>query len=162
MNAHKQYQLLDPGEVAPGFRLSRLGGGVVSLAELTTHGSVLLAFYKVTCPVCQLTLPFLERLHASGKLAVWAVSQNSPEDTEEFNREYSLSMPTLLDTEETGYPASNDYGISHVPTLYLVGKNGRIDRVIEGWNKKDIEAVGSSVQVRVVRPDDNVPAMKAG
>jgi len=158
----KQYELLKAGTEAPGFRLGRLGGGEASLAELTAHGPVLLAFFKVTCPVCQLTFPFLERLHVSGKLAVFGISQNCPDDSTEFNREFGITMPTLLDTEKSGFPVSNDYGISHVPTMFLIGSDGRIERVIEGWNKQEMEALGSTVGVRVVRPEDYVPAWKSG
>ena len=162
MAARKQYQLLEPGELAPGFRLARLGGGEVSLADLLPGGPVLLAFFKVTCPVCQLTLPYLERIHAGAALPIYGISQNDADDTREFNAEFGLTLPMLLDTEESGFPASNAYGISHVPTLYLVGTDGRIARVIEGWSKQDMESLGSSVGVRVIQPGENVPAMKAG
>ena len=160
--ARKQYELLEVGTEAPGFRLGRLGSGEVSLAELTARGPVLLAFFKVTCPVCQLTFPFLERLHSSGKLAVFGISQNCTDDSTAFNREFGITFPTLLDTEKSGFPVSNDYGISHVPTMYLVGMDGRIERVIEGWSKQEIEALGSTIGVRVIGPEDNVPAWKSG
>ena len=162
MAAHHQYHLLSPGDRAPGFRLVRLEGGEASLGELTANGAVLLAFYKVTCPVCQLTLPFLERIHAAGKMAIYAISQNDPADTREFNAEYGITMPTLLDTEESRYPASNAYGISHVPTMFLVGVDGKISRVIEGWNKQEIEALGTAAGVAVILPADDVPAWKSG
>src|SRR2546425_585632 len=119
MAARKQYELLAPGDVAPGFRLHRLEGGEVSLAELLPTGPILLAFYKVTCPVCQFTLPFLERIHAGAALPIYGISQDDAGDTREFNAEYGLTLPTLLDREDDGFPASNAYGISHVPTMYL-------------------------------------------
>ena len=96
--------LLDPGSRAPGFRLSRLEGGEATLAELTARGRVLLVFFKVTCPVCQLTMPFLERLHASGALPVCGISQNDAADTREFNTYFGVNFPTLLDTEDDGLP----------------------------------------------------------
>ena len=162
MGAQKLPQLLSRGDFAPGFELVNLDGGSVTLADLLPAGPVLLAFYKVTCPVCQLTLPFLERIHAGAVLPIYAVSQNEPADTREFNAEFGLTLPTLLDTEEAGYPASNAYGVSHVPTMFLVGVDGRIERVIEGWNRDEIEALGESVGVRVIQPGDNVPAWKSG
>jgi peroxiredoxin len=162
MAARKQYQLPDPGETAPGFRLARLEGGEAVLSELLASGSILLVFYKITCPVCQFTLPFLERIHAQSAMPVYAISQNEPEDTREFNAEYGLTLPTLLDTEESGFPASNAYGISHVPTMFVVGVDGRIARVMEGWNKREMESLGSSAGVRVILPGEDVPAWKAG
>src|SRR5689334_12300145 len=119
MAAHKQHKLLNPGDLAPGFRLDRLEGGEVTLAELLPAGPVLLVFFKVTCPVCQFTLPFLERIHAAAAMPIYAISQDDAGDTREFHREYGLTLPTLLDREDAGYPASNAYGITYVPTVFL-------------------------------------------
>ena len=90
------------------------------------------------------------------------ISQNGPRDTRRFNLEFSLTMPTLLDTESSGYPASNAYGISSVPTMFLLEKGGRIARVMEGWNRKEIEQLGAEAGVEVIRDSDHVPAWRAG
>ena len=37
-------------------------------------------------------------------------------------------MPTLLDKEDAGYPVSNAYGLTNVPSLFLVEPDGRISR----------------------------------
>jgi peroxiredoxin len=162
MAARKQYELLSPGDVAPGFRLAHLEGGEVSLSDLLPSGPILVAFYKVSCPVCQMAMPFLERIHRGASLPIFAISQNDAEDTREFNAEFGITVPTLMDSEESGFPASNAYGISHVPTMYLIGADGKIQRVIESWNRQEIETVASSVGVRVIQPTDNVPAFRAG
>ena len=53
---------------APQFDLPGLAGDRTSLPDLLVSGPVLLAFFKVTCPTCQLTFPFLERLHRGRSL----------------------------------------------------------------------------------------------
>jgi len=162
MRRQRTLRLLEPGESAPDFSLERLDGGSDSLAKLAAETSVLLAFLKISCPICQLTLPFLERIHAAGGLRIVAISQNAPRDTRRFNQEFGLTMPTLLDTESSGYAASNAYGISSVPTMFLLEKGGRISRVMEGWNRKEIEQLGAETGVNVIRDSDHVPAWKAG
>jgi peroxiredoxin len=162
MGARRQHTILDSGTQAPAFRLSRLDGGESTLAELTARGRVLLVFYKVTCPVCQLTMPFLERLHTSGTLAVCGISQNDAADTREFNTYFGVSFPTLLDSEDKDFPASNAFSISSVPSMFLVEPDGAISRVIEGWNKIDMESLGALAGMALFRPEDNVPAWKAG
>ena len=162
MASRRQRPLLDPGARAPGFRLSRLEGGEATLAEISAGGRVLVVFFKVTCPVCQLTLPFLERMHASGTLAIRAISQNDARDTREFNRQFGVTIPTLLDAEDEDFPASNAYGIASVPTMFLVEADGKIARVTEGWSKLDMEALGAAAGIALFRADDNVPAWKAG
>ena len=58
----KQRKLLAAWARAPEFQLQRLDGGETRLAEIVANGPALLVFFKVSCPVCQLTLPFLARL----------------------------------------------------------------------------------------------------
>jgi peroxiredoxin len=162
MAAGKYGKLLDPGSPAPEFRLPLLDGGAVALQEIVAKGPALIAFYKTTCPVCQLTFPFLERIHKGGTLPVYAISQDDAEDTREFNREFGLTLPTLLDSGRSGYPVSNAFGISSVPSMFLIERDGAIARVIEGWSKRDIESLGELAGVRVIRQGDNVPEWKAG
>ena len=162
MAAGKQRKLLDPGSRAPDFRLPRLDGGTVALTEILANGPALIVFFKTTCPVCQFTLPFLARIHAPGTLSVCAISQDGAEDTRDFNREFGIALPTLLDSGRSGYPVSNAFGISSVPTAFLIDRDGGISRVIEGWNKREIESLGGLAGVPVFRQGDNVPEWKAG
>lgn len=153
--------MLSAGVQAPGFTLSALSGERVSLASLTAAGPVLLAFFKISCPVCQLTLPFLERM-AGGGLNMVAISQDDAADTEEFRSAFGVTFTTLLDQESAGYPVSNAYGITHVPTLFLVEPDGRISMASTGFAKADLEALGMRAGVVPFRADEAVPAWKAG
>ncbi len=162
MAASKQRKLLDPGSRAPDFRLPRLDGGTTALQQLLANGPALIVFFKTTCPVCQLTLPFLEPIHKAGTLPVYAISQDDARDTREFNRQFGIAFPTLLDAERSGFAVSNAFGISTVPTTFLIEGDGRISRVIEGWSKLEIESLGGLAGVEVFRQGDNVPEWKAG
>jgi peroxiredoxin len=162
MASRRQHALPHPGTAAPGFRLARLEGGEATLDDLIAGGPVLLAFFKITCPVCQMAMPFLERLHRQGAIPVYGISQNEAGDTREFNREFGVTFPMLLDGEEEGFPASNAYGLSSVPTMFLVEPGGRLGRVIEGWSKSEMEALGATAGMTLFHAGDNVPAWKAG
>jgi peroxiredoxin len=162
MAGGKHGKLLEPGSRAPEFRLARLDGGTATLQEVIANGPAVIAFYKTTCPVCQLTLPFLDRIHKGGALPVYAISQDDAEDTREFNREFGVALPTLLDTARSGYPVSDAFGISSVPTAFLMERDGSIARVIEGWSKRDIESLGGLAGAQVFRQGENVPEWKAG
>ena len=162
MGSGRQRRILDPGSRAPDFRLPRLNGGVSALAELVAGGPALLVFFKVTCPTCQMTLPFLERIHATGRLAIHGISQNDDEDTREFNREFGITFPMLLDTEESGFKVSDDYGISSVPSMFLVGRDGMIAQAMEGWSRREILALGAMAGVNPFHPGENVPEWKSG
>ena len=73
-----------------------------------------------------------------------------------------MTFPTLYDREEDGYPASNAFGISAVPSLFVIEKDGTVSRVIEGWNRKEIEWLGAQAGTNPIHQDDNVPAWKSG
>lgn len=159
----RQRKLLAAGATAPDFRLKRLEGGESSRSDIAADGPALLAFFKISCPVCQLTFPFLERLHAPGRLSVYGISQNDARDTADFKRRFGITFPLLLDPEDRRYPVSNEFGISTVPTLFLVESDGTIARVIEGWSKEDIESLAARSGSEVFRPgDENVPQWKPG
>jgi peroxiredoxin len=164
MAAQRRHELLDAGTHAPDFRLAVLDGGEVSLADLLSRGSVVLAFFKVSCPVCQMTFPYLERIHAAAgsALPIYGVSQNDEEDTAEFARRFGVTFPMLLDREDDGFPVSNAYGISSVPTVFVVERDGAISSVTEGWSRRDVAALGARAGANPLRPGDNVPELKAG
>jgi peroxiredoxin len=162
MAARGQHRLLETGSRAPEFRLELLVGRSITLAKLLAGGPVLLAFFKISCPVCQMTFPFLERIHAAGAARIFGISQNDAADTREFNEEFGVTFPTMLDSEDEGFPASNDYGISSVPTLFLIEPGGLISNVIEGWRKRDMESLAASAGASLFRPGDYVPEWKAG
>src|SRR5436190_2543385 len=110
MASRKQQSMLGEGASAPDFRLCDLGGAEHTLGGVAQGRPVLLAFFKIACPTCQFTLPFLERMHRQGSgIGIYAISQDDAESTRDFHREFGITMPTLLDEENAGYPASNAY-----------------------------------------------------
>ena len=165
MASSKHREILRSGAPAPDFRLPELANGEVSLREQLAHGPVLLAFFKVSCPVCQLTLPILERIASRRKdqsAAFFGISQDDAEDTHDFNRRFGVKFPTLLDSEESGFPVSNAYGISSVPTLFRVEPDGKISWVLEGFSRREIQALGERQGVNPYHPGENLPEWKAG
>src|SRR5437763_12053470 len=115
MAAHRQNRMLEPGERAPDFDLRDAHGRTHSLRDLVKSGPVLMAFFKTTCPVCQLAFPFLDRIHrgqANPAISIFGVSQDDAESTKEFTDEFGVTFPILFDTAESDYPASNAYRIS--------------------------------------------------
>jgi peroxiredoxin len=165
MGAARVNRTLEPGARAPEFTLQTLDGkGSQTLSEARTGGRVLLAFFKISCPVCQYSMPFIERIFkgSKGTAHMFAVSQDDASDTREFNKEFGITMPTLLDTEEQGYPASNAYGLTNVPSMFLIEPDGKISWSLVGFHKKELEALGAQFGVSTFRAGDNPPESKAG
>jgi peroxiredoxin len=146
--------MLEAGANAPFFALGEI-------ADILSRGPTLIVLYKISCPVCQLAMPYLERI-AGGSLQVIAISQDDEQGTHRFRETFHLTMPTLLDRAEAGYPVSNAFGISHVPSLFLVEPDGKISLASQGFVKRDFEAIGQRAGIAPFRPEDSVPESKAG
>jgi peroxiredoxin len=153
---------LTAGTKAPEFELKAMDGRRFVLRDELASGPVVLAFFKVSCPVCQYAFPFLERLErAYGHTGVRliGVSQNDPKKTAAFTKEFGVTFPVLLDDTDT-YPVSNAYGLTNVPTLFWIAQDGEIEVSSVGWVKADFEEVG-----RKMAKARNIPAasvFKAG
>lgn len=141
------------GKMAPGFALPDVQGREHALAEALKKGPVALAFYKVSCPVCQYALPFVERIHkayGNERATVLGISQDDARDTREFCEEYGLTFPSLVDEE--GYPVSNKYGLTNVPTIVLVHPDGRVKVGEHGFSKRTLEAVSKELAAATGKP----------
>lgn len=158
------------GQAAPGFTLKSLDGKEFSLAKLLEKGPVVAAFFKISCPVCQFTFPYLQRLaerYSGDSATVIAISQDDARPTAEFNREYGVKFTTLLD--EAGYPVSNAYGLTVVPTIFLIEPDGKVKVSCMGFDKADLEKIAAELSQRrkiaaapLFRPDEVIPAQKPG
>ncbi len=159
------------GTAAPEFSLPTTDGKKFSLAEARTHGPVLMVFFKVSCPVCQFSLPYLERIHKSygkGRLTVVGISQNPLKETLAFMREYGISFPVALDDPKS-YAVSNQYGLTNVPTVFLISPEGKIQVSSVGWVRNEIEEANRSLAQaasaapgRIFKSGEDIPEFKAG
>ncbi len=136
---------LTEGKTAPDFSLPAMDGSTFSLKDALAKGPVVLAFFKVSCPVCQYAFPFIERIYKAygGKnVTVVGVSQNSRIDTELFVREFGVTLPVLLDDTHS-YPVSNAYGLTNVPTTFWIAQDGEIEVSSVGWSRKEMDLVNT-------------------
>jgi peroxiredoxin len=158
------------GNKAPNFELADLEGKRVSLREALKGGPVVAAFFKVSCPVCQFTFPFLERLfqaYGSDRTTFWAISQDDARDTRDFCSEYGVTFRALIDGD--GYPASNEYGLTNVPTYYLIAPDGTVQVDSVGFGKKALEKIAAELAsflgrpvTAVFNPGEVIPDSKPG
>ena len=156
--------------MAPGFSLKGLDGKNYSLHSMMQKGPVVAAFFKVSCPVCQFTFPFLERLYkryGGDGVTFLGISQDDARDTKAFVKDYGVTFPMALD--EKDYPVSNAYGLTSVPTIFWIEMDGSVKVSCMGFVKKDLETIASELAHRrkiapaaLFRADESVPANKPG
>ena len=146
--------MLAEGAIAPDLSI-----GEWSLAATLKKGPVLLAFFKIACPTCQLTMPFLERL--AGTAQVVAISQDDRTGTDQFRKRFQVAMPALLDAGPA-YTASNLYGIRNVPSLFLVEPNCKISMAVTGFSKAHLEQLGERFGVPIFQAGEDIPVFRPG
>jgi peroxiredoxin len=152
---------LEIGDLAPEVSLFDAEGREHSLESLLAAGPVLLAFLKVSCPVCQLTLPYLQRISGS-KVRIVPVSQDSAAATLGFSQAFGVQLPCLFDREQDDYPASNAYRLVYVPSMFLVERDRRISWEWTGFHKRQLEALAERAGRPMFHSGDLVPESKAG
>lgn len=163
---------LNAGRSAPGFSLKGLDGATYSLEALRQKGPVVAAFFKISCPVCQFTFPFLQRLYqryGNENISFLGISQDDAKATAGFAREYGITFPMALDEKDKGYPASNAYGLTNVPTVFLIDTNGTVRLATMGFVKAELELIAAELaETRRVSPaaffaaNESVPANRPG
>lgn len=162
-----------PRRKAPPIELTSTDGKKFSLETALTRGPVLAAFFKIACPVCQYTFPFVERMFRQFRAAgaegiqIWGISQDNMQYTERFAKEFGVTFPLLIDEEP--YETSGDYGLSHVPTLVLIAPDGHVEISGDGFSKSDLLEIRQSLArhlkvkpAELFKPKEQVPAYKPG
>ncbi len=162
--------VVKPGSHAPAFELPDMKGERHSIQQALARGPLLVALFKVSCPTCQYTMPFLERFHkqfAGHGAQIWGVSQDNARNSQDFAAEYGITFPILIDDHP--YEVSDAFGITHVPTLFLVDAQGRIELTTDGFDRKDLLAIHHRLGQQAAfappplfLPNERVPEFKPG
>ncbi len=157
---------LEPGAPFPPISLRDAEG-----ASVAPHaGDSLYVVFKTTCPTCEFTWPYLERLRkAAGPkgLRILAVSQDDPEKAAAFNRRLGSQVETVYDLKP--WPASDRLGVDTVPTFFHVAPDGTIAGTAVGFSRDRMEsfarhaaAAAGKPYEKLFRAEDHAPPLKAG
>ena len=121
--------------------LPMLGGGNASLSSYKGK-VVILNFWATWCPPCRSEMPSMETLYQRFKnrgLEILAVDLGEDRDeVQQFINSNRYTFPVLLDA---GGKASTQYGVSAIPTTYILDKEGKIIGKIVGsirWDNPKI------------------------
>jgi hypothetical protein len=121
----------------------------------------LLVFFETDCPTCQLALPYLNALKTDGTgLQVIALSQDDDAATRQFVEQMGIRYRVELDRE---LKLSRAWGPESVPTMYLLGQNGQVERSRVGFDKAGLNELARSLgQPEIAPANDGAPAWKPG
>jgi peroxiredoxin len=152
---------LPVGSIAPDFELTDADGRSYRLSDALTHGRVALVFYKSSCPTCQFTFPYIQKIfekanHDAG-WTLWAISEDDADETRQFVEQYGLAFEVLID--EHPYDVSAAYGLKFVPAIFLIEPNGKISVSEYGFSKAGLNGIAG---FEYFTPNDGLPASRPG
>lgn len=155
--------MLQPGSRAPSFSLADIDGhGEVAdpWADPAADG-VVVAFFKVTCPVCRMAAPKVGALADAG-VRVVAVGEDPPDALHSYRGASGQRVRTL--SEPPPYSVSTAYDIQTVPALYLIDPEGTIVDAVEGWERAGWNRLAATAGMRgpVSTEGDGLPALRPG
>ncbi|MBS4195447.1 redoxin domain-containing protein [Lederbergia citri] len=130
---------LSQGDIPPDFELTTLEGEKVRLSDFNGK-KVILNFWATWCPPCRAEMPHMENFYKkhAEKMNVEIIAVNltaeerggnGPEKVKKFIEEYGITFRVPLD--EAGEVADK-YRIIPIPTSYLIGTNGVVQKKILG------------------------------
>src|SRR5690349_4464463 len=138
---------LQAGARAPEFSLATVDGKRISLQDELEKGPVVLAFFKVSCPVCQYAFPFYQRMYEVNRgagVSFIAISQDKARDTQAFMKQFGVTFPVALD-DPANYAVSNAYGLTTVPSVFYIAADGEIATSSVSWSQADVEAINTKL-----------------
>ena len=114
------------GQAAPGFRLTLLDGGSVTLSD--ARGKVAVVnFWASWCPSCKKEMPALqtvwETYQDQGVVLIGVTYRDEEATTRTALAEYGTTYPVGLDT---GGRIADAYGITGIPETFVIDRDGRI------------------------------------
>jgi peroxiredoxin len=155
--------MLETGDPVPTLQLRQFEG---ELLRSDAQGPKLLVFFETDCPTCLLTIPYLNRLAKEANESIIGISQDSEGATRELIEQLPIEFPVVIDRDLS---ISRAYDPVAVPTLFLVGDDGKVLATEIGFDKTSLNAMGRAIATsrglepfEVASAFDGAPQSKPG
>ena len=134
------------GAKAPEFTLETLDGERIALSDYRGTSAVLLNFYANFCPSCHEECPApaedrrdLSRPRPSGPLIPLEEERAA---AAVFPLKFKVKFPILLDPT---MKIAEAYGVSSIPHNVFIDRDGRVAKVVIGFDSKDLEKTAAAM-----------------
>jgi thiol-disulfide isomerase/thioredoxin len=149
---------LQVGDLPPDSLGTASVGGKVNLTD--HHGKiVVITFWASWCTPCRNELSILAAIQKNAtrdKLEVFAVNSR------ESHERYRAILKALKDvdlafvSDESGY-FGNEYGVKAIPHMIILGRDGRIAAIHEGYSEKELPDLIQEINEIGSRPLESPP-----
>lgn len=131
-------------------------------SPVRADGAPLLVWVGHTdCDTSTLVLRFVDRMHARGGRAL-AVLQDGEAEARTLVEELGLGLPVRRDGEP--YALGQALGLVGVPVLYLLDADSRVQRLAEGFVRREVEDMAAALGLAspFFGPQEAVPEWRPG
>jgi thiol-disulfide isomerase/thioredoxin len=133
-------------QLAPNFEVQNLAGGEPVNLDQFQGKVVYVDFWASWCGPCLKSFPFMEDLHRQYKdqgLVIVAINMDQdPQDAHKFLAEHPVTFLVGQDREGT---VAEQYGVTAMPSSFVVGRDGLIENVHYGFKSSDKEKIASLI-----------------
>ncbi|MDC7124054.1 MAG: TlpA disulfide reductase family protein [Spirochaetales bacterium] len=136
---------VDKGDVAPAFVLTDLNNNYIFSKNIYGKNWVLVDFYATWCVNCNKELPHIEDLYNDYKdmgLDVYLLAADK-EGRDILLPHFSKSPTVLTVLVDKYQKAVEAFGVSELPAVFLVNKEGKIAYKMTGFNEDEMNSLRS-------------------
>jgi len=145
---------LVPGDTPPAIDMPDQTGKTVDLTALKGK-VVVIDFWASWCGPCRQEMPVLEHLHkkyAGQGLAIIGVNIDS--NSKKMNKFLKGTTVTFRIVHDRKLGVASKYEPGTMPSSYLVGRDGKIRYVHEGFEKKDADELEERIKALLAETSD--------
>jgi len=139
------------GDAAPDFKLTNLEGKEVTLASLKGK-VVLLDFWATWCGPCKAAMPTIQKISEDYKgKDVVVLGVNTWEQKADAAKEYIAKKKYTYGCLLKGDELAKAYGISGIPTLVILGKDGKVASTEVGLSDESGAALRKAIDAALAK-----------
>lgn len=122
--------LIKPGKVMPDFTLNTLDGKAVKLSSYRGH-YVVLDFWASWCPDCRRDIPNVKRMYKAfadkGVVFIGVSFDDNKEALSKAVKDLGIEYTQVSELKKwKSTDTSKKYKVNWIPTMYLVGPDGKV------------------------------------
>ncbi len=145
-------EMLKVGDKVPLFTLDDLEGKTFDLSQELSKKVHLMVFWSIFCEPCKAEMPLIQRLYEDYRdkgfevLAIAMDGEPMKKSIQGLVKQQGYTFRVFIDklAADESFVAADPYGVAGTPTLYLVGRDGRVSFAEVGRTSK--EALEEAIQ----------------
>ena len=125
---------------APSFTVRDINNRLINTASLISQGPLIIYFWATCCAPCKAELKALKKIitkHKDNNLRVLAISQDSPSEVAKVKQTVKTQRLPFIIAMDKDKSIGQKYFVKALPSLYLIGTDGRVHVHTRGFVKGD-------------------------